>query len=453
MDRRAFLYGTMASLGTALLVAPARTRAATADPVEGLRGSIDAGEPGVVPVTADDRSAELQSAAEKAAAEGRPLFLPAGRFLVSNLVLPNGLTLIGVPGQTRLVYGGGGRLVSALGGRRISIDGVIFDGANRELADATGGLIDFTEVEDLDFSRSEIIGSAGHALTLARVSGRVAGSRFSGARGVAVVSTEGRGLDIADNQIADCGTGGVLIERWSDGDDATTVSGNRIERIRLLEDAAAGRGAGVEIVRAPGVTVSGNRIADCAGNAVLVTAASGVAITGNRCQRSGGVAISAGDASDGAMIASNVIEGAAGGLVLTGGADSGRLAAITGNMVRDIAAGEEASTAGIGIHVDADAAVTGNVVEAAERIGLRLGWGASLRNVVASANVIRNSALGIGISVVEGVGHTVVTSNMITAARDGGIRGLRWLDPVTGELTVADAGAYPGLVIEKNQVG
>ena len=83
----------------------------------------------------------------------------------------------------------------------------------------------------------------------------------------------------------------------------------------------------------------------------------------------------------------------------------------------------------------------------------QLGWGASLRNVVASANIIRNATTGIGVSVVEGVGRTVVTANLISAAPSGGIRGMRYADFVTEDLTAADPATFPGLVLEKNQMG
>ena len=450
MDRRAFLYGTIASIGTALIPAPSR---AEGDGALGLRGALAPGDPGIAVASEADQSTRLQKAADKAVAEGRPLFLPPGRFAVSNLLLPAGLTLIGVPGQTRLVYTGGGRLASACGGRGLSIDGVIFDGANRGLGDDTTGLIDFSEIDDLSFSRCEVIGSASHGLTLSRVSGRLWQSRITGARAVGIVATEGRGLDIADNLIADCGSGGVLVQRWTAASDGTALSRNRIERIKALAGVTGGHGHGIEVFQARGVAIEMNRISGCAGAAVAIAAAADAQVTGNQCLGSGGAAIRASDAAEGAMIANNVIDGATTGLAVTGLAVAARLAAITGNMVRNITAGEPALAGGVGIHVDADAAVTGNVVESTAGVGLRLGWGASLRNVVASANIIRNATTGIGVSVVEGVGRTVVTANLISAAPSGGIRGMRYADFVTEDLTAADPATFPGLVLEKNQMG
>lgn len=270
---------------------------------------------------------------------------------------------------------------------------------------------------------------------------------------VGIVATEGRGLDIADNLIADCGSGGVLVQRWTAASDGTALSRNRIERIKALAGVTGGHGHGIEVFQARGVAIEMNRISGCAGAAVAIAAAADAQVTGNQCLGSGGAAIRASDAAEGAMIANNVIDGATTGLAVTGVAVAARLAAITGNMVRNIAAGEPALAGGVGIHVDADAAVTGNVVESTAGVGLRLGWGASLRNVVASANIIRNATTGIGVSVVEGVGRTVVTANLISAAPSGGIRGMRYADFVTEDLTAADPATFPGLVLEKNQMG
>jgi putative cofactor-binding repeat protein len=55
--------------------------------------------------------------------------------------------------------------------------------------------------------------------------------------------------------------------------------------------------------------------------------------------------------------------------------------------------------AGVGIGIEADTVVTGNVVENAPNIGIAAGWGAYLRDVAVSANVIRNADFGITVSV------------------------------------------------------
>ncbi len=57
---------------------------------------------------------------------------------------------------------------------------------------------------------------------------------------------------------------------------------------------------------------------------------------------------------------------------------------------------------GTGISVEAECAVTGNVIENAALFGMHLGWGEFLRNVVATGNVIRNAGEGIAVTVVDG---------------------------------------------------
>ena len=106
---------------------------------------------------------------------------------------------------------------------------------------------------------------------------------------------------------------------------------------------------------------------------------------------------------------------------------------------------------GIGIAVEADTAVSGNVIENAPLFGLNLGWGPYLRNVVATGNVIRKAGAGIAVSVVEGVGTALITDNIIDGVERHAIVGHRWVDIVTGDLAV-EKPDLPGLTVERNRV-
>ena len=75
--------------------------------------------------------------------------------------------------------------------------------------------------------------------------------------------------------------------------------------------------------------------------------------------------------------------------------------------------------AGIGIYVEADTSVTGNVIENAPAFGIVAGWGKYLRDVAITGNVIRKAFAGIGISVVEGAGTALVNNNMIAETPRG----------------------------------
>src|SRR5688572_27272880 len=99
-----------ATLGAALapwiaLASPSRAQEA------GPRGALDAAAEGVIPGGVADQSAALARALGSAEANGRPLFLPPGRYEAAEIELPRYAHLIGVPGQTRIVFRGGAFLL------------------------------------------------------------------------------------------------------------------------------------------------------------------------------------------------------------------------------------------------------------------------------------------------------------------------------------------------------
>jgi uncharacterized secreted repeat protein (TIGR03808 family) len=456
MDRRAFLYGTVASLGTALMFTPARSdtgRIQLAD----LRGSLAAGETGFVGASGDDQTAVLQGAIDRAAAEGKPLFLPPGRYEVANLVLPSRLKIIGIPGESRLIYNGGGTMLTAENGSGISLDGIVIDGANRALAEYVPALLYMVGVSDITLERSEIVGSSKNALALERCSGRVSANRLSGAREAAIWSVDGKGIEIVDNVVADCGDGGILVHRWEEGEDGTIVARNRVERIAAKSGGTGQNGNGINVYRAGGVIVSDNRVADCAFSAIRSNAGANVQITGNQCLRSGETAVYSEFAFQGAVISNNVIDGASIGISVANFNEGGRLAVVSGNLIRNLRHGapypdEYGLNFGIGISVEADTTVSSNVIEGAPSVGILMGWGPYLRNVVASGNMIRGCPVGIGVSVVEGAGAVVISGNLISEAPKGAVRGMHWADWVTEDLSAEGATAAPNVTVSENRV-
>ncbi|PIO97700.1 TIGR03808 family TAT-translocated repetitive protein [Pleomorphomonas carboxyditropha] len=419
MNRRAFLFGTITSLAL-----PAVARSGTLGLPE-LRGSLTAPEArAAIARPKGDRSIELQAAVNRAAAAGRPLYIRAGRYDVSNIRLPDRARLVGVPGETRLVYSGGGRLLYSEDARRLSLDGLVLDGANRVLSDGDDGLLSLAFVEDLDISRLVVQGSAGHGIALTRSAGSLRDCRVSGAAGAGIVSTEGRALAITGNAVSDCLGGGIHLRRWTAGDDGSTLRDNRLDHVT--------------------------------GAAIRLSSAGDVRISGNHLQAIDGAAIVADALSAGASVSGNTIDGASLGIALLGGAGD-RLSLVEGNVVRNIAgdgplpaAGGRAS--GVGIHVETHGSVTGNVVEAAPHLGLSLGWGTTLGNVVASGNVVRRAGTGIGVSVLAPEQATVVTGNLLVDVPGGAVRGMRFAEFATDDLTRVGAAAWPGLTVGENRV-
>ncbi len=96
--------------------------------------------------------------------------------------------------------------------------------------------------------------------------------------------------------------------------------------------------------------------------------------------------------------------------------------------------------------------MTGNVIENAPAFGIIAGWGKYLRDVAISGNVIRNSFVGIGVSVTPGAGTALVHSNMIAEAPRGAVVGLDHARPVTTDLTTDGAQRYAQVAVGVNSV-
>ncbi|TIT20507.1 MAG: TIGR03808 family TAT-translocated repetitive protein, partial [Mesorhizobium sp.] len=107
---------------------------------------------------------------------------------------------------------------------------------------------------------------------------------------------------------------------------------------------------------------------------------------------------------------------------------------------------------GVGISVEADTTVSGNVVENAPLYGMQIGWGPYLRNVVATGNIIRKAGTGIAVSVVEGAETAIISDNVIDGALNGAIVGQRWADPATADLAQSGNAGYAHLTVERNHV-
>lgn len=447
LNRRAFLAGTALCLSG--------TAASAQMKVADLRGSIDSEDLGLLPNAANDQTAQFQNAVNRAVERGRALFLPAGTYPVANLRLPSGTLIVGVPGRTRLVYqGGGGQLIRAEGVSDIGLTGVTFDGANRSIGDFTEGLLHFIGCKDVTLDNCEITGSSKMGLLMDRCSGRVENCTISGAAEAGLRSNEATGLAIVGNTVTDCANGGIWVHRWREGEDGTIVSGNRVERIGARYGGTGQFGNGINVFRAHGVMVSNNRVADCAFSAIRSNAGSNVQIIGNSCLRSGETAIYSEFGFQGAVIANNIVDGGTIGISIANFMDGGRMAVCSGNLIRNITKDgpypPEVAGFGIGIAVEADTTLTGNVVEGAPKFGLMLGWGPYMRNVAAAQNVIRDCGTGIAVTVVDGAGSAVITGNIVQGARNGSINGYKWLEKATGELN--NVSEFANLTVHGNQV-
>jgi len=422
----------------------------------GLRGGFDADLSGLLPDVADDQSARLQQAIDAAAARGRILRLPAGHFYFSNLTLPDGARLAGIPGATVLAYTGQGHGLLAEGAQHIGLEGIRVDGANQRLGEHVRGIVHLRGVTHVSLNQVTITGSSRYGLMLEACGGEIRSCDISGAAEAGLFAIESKDLSIRDNYVHDCGNGGILIHRWSKGEDATVVIGNRVARISARSGGTGQYGNGINVFRAGNVMVANNHVSDCAFSAIRANSADNVQIVANQAIRSGETAVYAEFSFQGAVIANNLVDGGTMGISVANFDVGGRLSVISGNIIRNMSDQgpykAENSGFGIGIAVEADASVSGNTIEGAPKWGIMAGWGPFLRDVAITGNIIRKAGVGVAVSVVEGTGQTIITDNIFSDTPGGAVAGHRWNEKVTKDLGLVGARRFPNLTVERNAV-
>ena len=401
-----------------------------------------------------DATEPLRSAIDAATRAGRPYLISAGTLNVASLRLADGAQLIGVPGATRLVLRGAGPLIAADGAARVSLSGVTFDGAGRTL-DSDHGLVDFSNVGALSMSDCAIEHAGGVGLRLRGCGGRIERNDITDVAAGGVFTSDATGLVIADNRVERCGDNGVQVWRAVGGDDGTRVSGNRISDIGAASGGSGQYGNAISIFRAGGVVVAGNTIRRCAYTAVRDNGGAGVLIVDNSCADLGETAIFAEFGFEGCIIANNSIDRAHSGVEMVNFADAGgRTAVCSGNIIRNLASSGSRSGDDfgypIGVKAEADATISGNVIEGAPWVGILVGWGASLRDVTVAGNVVRDAPIGIGVSIASGAGAAVIADNVISGASRGAVLGMVFDKPATTDLARGGV-APPQLRISGNQ--
>lgn len=331
----------------------------------------------------------------------------------------------------------------------------MLDGGGRALGGEVPSLIDMRDVGEVIIDGCEVTASSGTGIQMERCGGRIERSRISGAAEYAVLAIDSTGLTISGNSVTDCGNGGILVHRRTKGADGSLISGNRITKTRATNGGTGQYGNAINIYRADNVQVIGNHVTASAFSAIRSNAGSNVQITGNQCLGSGETAIYSEFGFDGAIVSSNVVDGAANGISIVNFNEGGRMGTVSGNIVRNLsltAPYEQDDTFfGLGISVEADTAVSGNVIENAPRFGLLLGWGPYLRNVVVTGNVVRQARTGCAVSVADGAGSAVIANNLFENVPDGGVIGYRWHDVASRDLTL-DAVGFPHLTVIGNRI-
>ena len=303
----------------------------------------------------------------------------------------------------------------------------------------------------------EVAGSGGNAIWLEQVSGDISGNILTKTSATAVVSFDAKGLIVSRNTILGTNDNGIEILRTAIGDDGTLVADNRIEDIKAGPGGSGQYGNAINAFRAGNVIVRGNRIKNCDYSAVRGNSASNIQISGNSVSEVREVARYSEFSFEGAVIANNIVDGAAFGVSVCNFNEGGRIAVVQGNIIRNLLPKRPVGTApdddaGIGIYVEADSSVTGNVIENAPSFGIVAGWGKYLRDVVITGNVIRNAFAGVGVSVVDGAGTALVNNNVISETPRGAVVGLDHARAITTDLSIEGAQHFAQVVIGTNAV-
>ncbi|MCB1503741.1 MAG: TIGR03808 family TAT-translocated repetitive protein [Hyphomicrobiaceae bacterium] len=379
---------------------------------------------GLAPDSSDDQSTVLQDAIDRASEHRVTLVLAPGRYRASGLMLRSN-TMITVPGgHAALVLAKGSPLLIAENAKSVALRGLSIEGGMQVPGGAHNALVSLKSCRDVMMENMAISESGGRGVALESCSGSILRSRVSVVKDAGIFALDSTGLDILDNHVSECGNNGIQVWRTKPGEDGTLVCRNRVEHISAWSGGSGQNGNGINVFRAGSVIVDGNRITDCAYSAVRGNAASNLQILGNSCERLGEVALYAEFGFEGAIISGNLVDGAAAGISVTNFNEGGRLAVIQGNLIRNLRRREHepVDKRGEGIGVEADASVTGNVIEGAPTAGVVIGWGPYMRNVAATGNVIRDAGVGVMISAHAQAGSCIFSNNMMSLCRNGAVR-------------------------------
>ena len=382
VNRRHLIGASAAGVAGALAMSPDAARAA---PLTSALGR-DATQYGVRPGSPDDQTRVLQRAIDEAARAQVPLALPPGVYRTGMLRLQNGTQLVGVRGATKLVFNGGASMLQSEGAGSIGLANITLDGGGIPLP-TRRGLVHCLGGRDIRITDCEIIRQRRQRHLVRERLRRRQRQHHHQTASTAIVSFDAQGLLVSRNTIMGTNDNGIEILRTAIGDDGTQVLDNRIEDIKAGPGGSGQYGNAINAFRAGNVIVRGNRIRNCDYSAVRGNSASNIQITGNSVSDVREVALYSEFSFEGAVIANNTVDGAAFGVSVCNFNEGGRIAVVQGNIIRNLLPKRPIGTApdddaGVGIYVEADTSVTGNVIENAPSFGIVAGWGKYLRDVV-----------------------------------------------------------------------
>ncbi len=390
---------------------------------------LDAVANGLKPNSFEDQSVILQFLLEKAARSGLPLFLRGGDYRVANIKLPANITLFGVFNASRLIAAKNEPVLIANGEKNITINNIVIDGGNN----SNQHLIFFNRASDFLLEKIKLRNSQAGGFYLENCRGTISQCDIANIKRAAIHLQNCNSMLVSNNRIENCKNGGILIWRYESGYDGSIITNNKISKIGS-ESGSGQNGNGINAYQADEIIIANNNITDCAFSAIRVNSTNNVIINANICTNCQEVAIFSEFAFSASIISDNLIDRAALGISVSNFDYGGRLAIISNNIVRNIFpySPTNPDVRPTGIYAEADSSIHANLVENVPGIGIVAGWGPYLRNVMVKQNTLRETKIGIAVSVVEGVGSAYISDNIIEKYSLYSIIGMRWLD-IKGE--------------------
>lgn len=410
---------------------------------------VDASSFGMSP-SGGDRTQALQMAIDAAASLQQPLVIGPGSYEINGATITSPVTIRG-SGHTVLRLRNGSTILSVIGSSQVVLEGLTLDGGAQQ--DPQSTLLELAGVDGVIIRDCRFVDGAGNGINAHDVQGRIENCVLSDIGNTGIFCTDSRGLDVYGNTITRCGNGGIRVWRFENGVDGSRVFGNRISEIGWVGGGNGQNGNGINVFRADGVSVSDNYITGCAFSAIRLNATNNTRVTGNHCADSDEVSIYSEFGFSGSIISDNLIERGAAGISITNFDHGGRLCVCSGNIVRDMKANSPTNPDVVpyGIAAEADAVVTGNVVDGVPGTGILVGWGPYLRDVIVSENLVRDCEVGIAVSVVPDAGHARVSGNLVSGSHRHAIVGAQWREIVSTDLA-ARAAAYGNVTVTDNSI-
>ncbi len=450
IDRRQFFSKGLAAggvgLGAGLMGVQALMNPAQAKPIRHGAGLL-AEDLGVRANARSDQTHALQNAIYQASKQKKPLYLPAGRIRTRGLSLPNHCHLIGVAHNTELSFQGGRALLSCKGASSLHLEGLTLTGNSLRVNTA---LVSLHNVKKLSLTQCVINHSLKNGVSLHNCGGLVGHNEFHDIKETALFCENSKGLEISHNLVHHIKNNGIQVWRSRKGYDGTIISHNRIKHIASQNGGSGQHGNGINVFRAHDVMVSNNHISHCKFSAVRFNSASNAQIMNNHCLHMGEVALYVEFAFEGAVVSNNIVDDAATGVSVTNFKEGGRLATVTGNLIRNIKKHPIETGHSSGIFVEADCVVSNNVIETSIHNGISVGWGKYVRDVVVSANLIRQCQVGIALTGDERGGAMAIHNNVISHTKKGAIRAIDHDRYIGTDLTKKGAKQYPNFSIINN---